>query len=86
MTNATEGTIDGLHELLAERGRYEGWLAQLEQRKASTPLHVLERVRADYAARLDHVTTHLRGRAAELEASAASLRTRLAANFPGKGL
>ncbi|MCC6319159.1 MAG: hypothetical protein IT361_15905 [Gemmatimonadaceae bacterium] len=79
MTNPTEGSMEGLHELLAERGRYEGWLHQLEERRATTPLHVLERVRADYTARLDHVTTQLRGRAVDLEASVASLRSRLSA-------
>lgn len=79
MTNPTEGTLEGLHDLLAERSRYEGWLTQLEARTATTPLHVLERVRADYNARLDHVTTQLRGRAVDLEANAASLRSRLAA-------
>lgn len=78
MTNPTEGTMEGLHDLLGERSRYEGWLAQLEARKASTPLHVLERVRADYNARLDHVTTQLRGRGVDLEANAASVRSRLA--------
>jgi hypothetical protein len=78
MTNPTEGSMEGLHDLLAERTRYEGWLTQLEARKASTPLHVLERVRADYHARLDHVITQLRGRAVELEANASSLRARLA--------
>jgi hypothetical protein len=79
MMSSTEGTMDGLHELLAERGRYQGWLAQLEQRRATTPQHVLERVRADYDARLQQVTTQLRGRAVELEATTAALRSRLSA-------
>ena len=78
MTSSTEGTMEGLHELLAERSRFEGWLTQLEQRRSTTPLHVLERVRADYSTRLDQVTTQLRGRAVDLEASAAALRSRLA--------
>ncbi|MGQ0647633.1 MAG: hypothetical protein ACT4P7_08670 [Gemmatimonadaceae bacterium] len=79
MTSAPEGTMDALHELLAERTRYEGWLQQLEQRTATTPLHVLERVRADYTTRLEQVTTHLRGRAVELDATVTGLRARLAA-------
>jgi hypothetical protein len=79
MTNSTDGSLDALHEQLAERSRYEGWLAQLEARRATTPLHVLERVRADYVARLEQVTSHLRGRAVELEATVTALRSRLTA-------
>ncbi|MBL8959961.1 MAG: hypothetical protein JNJ98_08920, partial [Gemmatimonadetes bacterium] len=79
MTGSPEGTMDVLHQLLAERSRYETWIAQLEGRRATAPGHVLERVRSDYATRLDQVVTQLRGRAVELEATAATLRSRLAA-------
>jgi hypothetical protein len=71
--------MDALREMLAERDRYEGWLVQLDQRRASTPLHVLERVKADYQSRLEKVTVQLRGRAAELDATVSALRSRLAA-------
>ncbi len=79
MTGSPDGTMDVLHQLLAERARYETWLSQLEGRKAAAPGHVLERVRADYATRLEHVVTQLRGRAVELEATTATLRSRLMA-------
>lgn len=79
MTSSTEGTMDGLHDLLAERARYEGWIAQLEGRRDSAPRHVLERVRADYSARLDSVTGQLRARATDLEATVSALQSRLAA-------
>jgi hypothetical protein len=79
MTIPNESSMDALREMLAERSRYEGWLAQLEQKRATTPLHVLERVRSDYRGRLDHVTEQLRGRAVELEATVAGLRSRVAA-------
>ncbi len=75
----SEGTMDVLHQLLAERTRYEAWIAQLEARRSTVPNHVLERVRTDYAGRLEQVVTQLRGRAAELEATTATLRSRLAA-------
>jgi hypothetical protein len=79
MTGSPEGTMDVLHQLLAERSRYETWITQLEARRTSAPGHVLERVRSDYATRLEQVVTQLRGRAVELEATAATLRSRLAA-------
>lgn len=79
MTSPNETNMDALREMLAERDRYENWLLQLDQRHASAPRHVLERVRADYQSRLEAVTVQLRGRAVELEATVASLRSRLAA-------
>jgi len=72
-------SMDALRDMLAERDRYEGWLVQLDQRRALTPLHVLERVKADYQSRLEKVTVQLRGRAVELEATVSALRSRLAA-------
>ena len=79
MTIANESNMDALHDMLAERARYETWLVQLDQRRATTPPRVLERVRADYQSRLENVTVQLRGRAVELEATVSSLRSRLAA-------
>ena len=76
---APNENMDALHEMLAERARFEGWLVQLDQRRGSTPQHVLERVRIDYQTRLDQVTVQLRGRAVELEATVSALRSRLAA-------
>src|SRR5512143_681816 len=45
--------------LLEERRRYEAWLATLESRRESTPQHVFDRVKADYAARLQRVDEQL---------------------------
>lgn len=79
MTSFESNPMDALAGLLEERRRYEGWLAQLEARRAESPSHVVDRVRSDYASRLDSVTEKLRGRAAELETSASGLRERIAA-------
>lgn len=78
MTNFETNPIDALEGLLAERRRYEGWLAQLEERRATSPAHVVDRVRSDYLGRLEGVTQRLRERATDLEDSAAGLRERIA--------
>lgn len=78
MTNFETNPIDALEGLLAERRRYEGWLAQLEERRATSPAHVVDRVRSDYLGRLEGVTQRLRGRATDLEESAAGLKERIA--------
>lgn len=77
MTSSDTNPIDALSALLEERRRYEGWLDQLEARRAESPSHVVDRVRSDYLARLDGVTQQLRGRASDLEVSATSLRERI---------
>lgn len=69
MTNPDSNSMDVLSGLLEERRRYEGWLAQLEARRASTPPHVFEKVKGDYDHRLRAVLEQLGGRAAELEES-----------------
>ncbi len=79
MTSFESNPMDALAGLLEERRRYEGWLAQLEARRADSPSHVVDRVRGDYSGRLDAVTQKLRDRAEELEASAAGLRARIEA-------
>lgn len=79
MTSFDGNPMDALTALLEERRRYEGWLAQLEARRAESPSHVVERVRGDYLGRLDAVTQKLRGRAEELEATASGLRDRITA-------
>lgn len=78
MTSSDSNPIEALSGLLDERRRYEGWLAQLEARRVDTPSHVVDRVRSDYLLRLDGVTQQLRGRASDLESSAATLRARIA--------
>ncbi|CAA9360413.1 MAG: hypothetical protein AVDCRST_MAG11-4088, partial [uncultured Gemmatimonadaceae bacterium] len=70
-------TMDAVAALMQEREKYEGWLAALEGRRATTPARVYERVGADYRSRLDHVLADISGRASELEAVSAGLRTRV---------
>lgn len=77
MSNQEGNLLDALEGLLEERRRYEGWIAQLEERRAHSPSHVVDRVRSDYQARLDGVTGQLRGRMGDLEASAATLAGRI---------
>jgi hypothetical protein len=72
-----ENPLDAMQALLDERSRYEQWLAQLAVRRDSTPVHVYERVRTDYAGRLESVMDQLRGRAADLEGTLASLEHRV---------
>ncbi len=86
MTNFDTNPIDALEGLLEERRRYEGWLAQLEGRRATSPSHVVDRVRSDYLGRLEAVTQQLRGRASDLEASATGLRERIHALLSEEGV
>lgn len=71
MTSVT--VWDDLNALLEEKARYERWLAQLNARRDQTPAHVFDRVRSDYASRLETVMGNLRGRAEGLQESASSL-------------
>jgi len=77
----SKNPMDALNALMEERSRYEQWLAQLEQRKGTTPTHVFDRVRVDYADRLAKVLDQLSGRATELQATAGTLAERVAALY-----
>ena len=70
--------MDAVAGLMLERQRYEAWIAQLESKRAITPPHVFERVRADYEARLRAVIEQLSGRTTELRDTIAALTARLA--------
>lgn len=69
--------MDELNALLEERGRYEQWLAQLNSRRETTPAHVFDRVRGDYAARLGPVMEQLRSRAEGLLSTVTSLEEKV---------
>jgi hypothetical protein len=71
MTSTT--AWDDLNALLEEKARYEKWLAQLNAKREQTPPHVFDRVRSDYASRLDTVMGNLRSRAEGLQSSASTL-------------
>jgi hypothetical protein len=79
MTTPAGNPLDAVAGLMLERQRYEAWIAQLEAKRAITPPHVFERVRADYEARLKDVIAQLSGRTTELKDTIAALTTRLAA-------
>ena len=70
---------DDLNALLEEKARYERWIAQLTAKREQTPPHVFERVRSDYAARLEVVLGQLRSHGEELQTTAASMEERASA-------
>lgn len=75
MTSVTG--LEDLNALLEQRAQYERWIAQLNSKREQTPTHVFERVRADYATRLDAVMEQLRSRAEGLQSSASTLQDRV---------
>ena len=78
-TSTMPNAMDELNALLEERARYERWMAQLTAKRDQTPPHVFERVRTDYAARLDSVMGQLRSRGEGVQVTAATLEERVAA-------
>ena len=78
MTNPAGNPMDAVASLMLERQRYEAWISQLESRRAITPPHVFDRVRADYERRLREVTTQLAGRTSEVQGTMTALTERLA--------
>ena len=79
MTEMTADALARVTELDEERRRYEGWIAQLEERRGSTPEHVLARVREDYEARHRDVVQQLGSHADLLRESVAELAQRVTA-------
>ena len=77
MTNPPSNTASNVALLMAERARFESWLAALEARRDSTPTHIYQRVHGDYALRLQKVVEQLMGHMTEIEASAKALAERL---------
>jgi len=63
--------------LLAERKKFETWLAQLDTRRESTAEHVFSRVHADYTKRLEQVRERLGAEADGIKALVADLEKRL---------
>ena len=73
----TMNAMEDLNALLEERSRYEKWIAQLNAKREQTPPHVFERVRTDYASRLDTVMGQLRSQAEGLQATVSTLEARV---------
>lgn len=69
--------LENVAALILERQRIENWLATLDARKASTPDHVYQRVRGDYATRLKAITDQLLARSAALKAHVDQISARL---------
>jgi hypothetical protein len=79
MTDGRTKQAQEIHALLAERRKYEEWLAQLEARKGTTPDHVFLRVKGDYAARLAEAQKKLSAESGAVRALATELEKTLAA-------
>jgi hypothetical protein len=69
--------LDAVTRLVEERGKYEEWLDELEQKKDSTPPKVFDRVRQDYLTRLQAVVDQLGEHTASLQEHAANLVAKL---------
>ncbi len=59
MTDSQAKQIQTIQGFLAERKKYEQWIAQLEERAENTPPHVYIKVHADYSRRLDEAQARL---------------------------
>jgi hypothetical protein len=77
MTETRAVSIEDVRMLVAERQRYDDWLAALEARRAETPARVFERVHGDYSGRRTAVVDQLRGHLAALAALGDELDARL---------
>jgi hypothetical protein len=76
--NRDANPSERLQELIAERQRYESWLAALAARSDAAPAHVVARVEEDYRARLAKIGEELGARAGELQERVTTLNDRLA--------
>ncbi len=63
--------------LIAERKRYESWLEALDARRETTPVHVFERVQADYRARVDRVAEQIASYRQAIEEERTNVDSRL---------
>jgi hypothetical protein len=79
MTEGRTKQVQEIEALLAERRKYEQWLAQLEARRESTPSHVFVKVHGDYEGRLAEAQKKLSSESGAVRALATELETTLAA-------
>ena len=77
MMEDTAVTIAEIRGLVAERQRFDDWLAALEARRHETPVRVFERVHADYVARRNGVISNLHEHVGSLESLAGQLNDKL---------
>jgi Skp family chaperone for outer membrane proteins len=76
---ATQSQFEQVSALYEERQRFEAWLAALEAKRATTPVHIYTRVHADYGARLQRVVEELRTHRTALQELESTLIDRLTA-------
>ena len=76
---ATQTQFEQVTTLYEERQRFEAWLAALEAKRATTPVHIYTRVHADYGARLQRVVEELRTHRTALQELESTLIDRLTA-------
>ena len=79
MTERHDVSIEDVRLLVAERQRYDDWLAALEARRAETPSRVFERVYGDYLGRRTGVLEQLREHVETLTTVGRDLETRIIA-------
>lgn len=70
-------SIEEVRALVAERQRYDDWLAALEAKRAETPLRVFERVHGDYLGRRGEVILRLQSHIGALSDVGRDLEHRL---------
>jgi hypothetical protein len=78
MTDSQTKQIQAIQTLLAERRKYEQWIAQLEARKDSTPAHVFVKVHGDYVVRLTEAQAKLSSETGAVQQLASELQSSLA--------
>jgi hypothetical protein len=78
MSDSQPNQIEGIEALLAERRKYEQWLAQLESKRASTPAHVYAKVHGDYEVRLAEAQQKLSAETGTVQALVATFQESLA--------
>lgn len=78
MTDSQTKQIQAIQALLAERRKYEQWIAQLEARKESTPDHVFVKVHGDYVVRLTEAQAKLTSETGAVQQLASVLQSSLA--------
>ena len=77
MTETRNVSIDEVRALVAERQRYDDWLAALDAKRTETPVRVFDRVQGDYVARRSDVLTRLSAHVDGLAHMAAQLDEQL---------
>jgi hypothetical protein len=76
---ASQNQFEQVTALYEERQRFEAWLAALEAKRATTPVHIYTRVHADYGTRLQRVVEELRTHRTALQELESTLIDRLTA-------